>query len=141
MARRRPPEAPPEPVELWIPDYLRCGPCVEVWTPEKPPVGAAEWPYYSIKCWSRFRSAQSAWYKTHGLDQGDARDLRVPWTLRTGQSDWSYRAWAERGLLADLLARRGLPADWFPTPAPKMLMDLPLYGDPSPAVAALLRGE
>lgn len=106
-----------------------------------PTVAAADWPYYSIKCWSRFRNAKSAWYKAHGVDQRNNHDLRVPEALRVCRSDWSFRVESERGYAPGLLARLGLPADWTPKAAPKALMDLPIYGEPSPAVVRLLKGE
>lgn len=141
MARRRSPEVEPDPTELWCPDWLRAGPCHEVWTSEGPRPDD-DWPMYSVRCSHRFRSAKYVWFDALGIDFR-SRDPRIPPALREGSAPWSYWSAVERGTLADRLARLGLPIDWRPSPAPKAVLQLPTYahGDPDPDVVRLLKGE
>lgn len=141
MARRRSPEAPPAPDELWCPDWLRCGRCFEVWTPERPTPVADNWLDWSVRCSHRFRNARNAWYELHDLDFRANNDPRVPVALRQGGAPWSVRAAVEHGDLGDRLVRLGLAADWTPAPAPKAVRSLPTYGDPPADAVRLLRGE
>ncbi len=138
MALRRSPVVPRDPDPYWCPDFVLAGPCQETWYPEGPPVSAEEWPSYSVTLWRRARNARTAWIEVHGLERGDPR---IPLPLQQGGSPWSYRVWLERGLLPGMLARRGLPIDWIPTPAPRILFDLPNYGPIPEAAAALLSGR
>ena len=142
MARRWPVTVERDPTRLWVPDYLRAGPCGQVWAPNeyRRVVDETSWLDYVVACSHRFRNARGAWFQAHGIDR-QRPDADVPEVLTMGSAPWSFETARDRGTLSGILARRGLPADWVPTPAPKMLMDLPMYGDPSPAVAALLRGE
>ncbi len=136
VPRRRPVTAVHDPALLTAPDYLLAGPCVEVWTPERPRVG--EWPDYAVRCWTRARNARAAWLAVHGLKRDDPR---VPDALRRGGGAWSFRHAAATGTLPGLLARRGLPPDWQPSPAPTVLMTLPPYGPVPPAARRILTGD
>lgn len=140
MARRRSPEVVADPTELWCPEWLRAGPCHEVWNPEgRDP--AEDWVHYSVRTSHRFRSAKYAYLDAHDLDPR-SRDPRIPAALREGSSPWSYWSAVERGTAADRLVRLGLPADWRPSPAPRVVLSLPTYAydDPDPEVARLMKG-
>ena len=141
VARRRSPEVAPDPTVLWCPDWLRAGPCFEVWTPEgrRPD---DDWPMFAVRCSHRFRSAKYAYLDAHGLDPR-SRDARIPPALREGSAPWSFRSAVENGMAADRLARLGLPGDWRPSPAPRaVLQQLPTYGydDPPAEVVRLMKG-
>lgn len=141
VARRRPPEPVVDPTLLWAPDYLLAGRCHEVWAADLLPLVRDEdsWLTFTVAVSHRYRNARTAWFHCHDLD-ARGRDPRVPAVLAQGGSPWSFRAAVERGDVADLLERRGLPADWKPVPAPRPLLDLPRHWDgPVPeALAALL---
>jgi len=135
MPRRRAPQVPANPDPYWCPDFVLAGGCAEVWHPEGPPVTADQWPHYAVTLWRRARDARNRWIELHDLERNDPR---IPLPLRQGGSPWSYRVWVERGLLPEMLSRRGLPADWTPRPAPRVLLDLPHHGPISDAAAAAL---
>lgn len=138
MARRRSLEVAPDPTELPCPEWLRCGPCHEVWTPEgRDP--AEDWVHYSVRTSHRFRAAKYAYLDAHGIDPR-SRDPRIPPALREGSSPWSFRSAVENDQASDRLARLGLPPDWRPSPAPRAVLSLPHYGDPPAEVVRLMKG-
>lgn len=142
MARRRPPAAETDPAQLWTPDYLLAGRCNEVWAADLLPQVRDEpsWLTFTVAVSHRYRNARTAWFHCHDLD-ARGQDPRVPAVLAQGGSPWSFRAAVERGDVADILERRGLPPDWTPTPAPPLLRSLAAYEPPSPAVRRLLIGD
>lgn len=138
VAGRRAAPAPVKPDQLPVPDFLLAGPCCEVWCPERTPTD--EWSEYSVKVWTRARNARRAWLELRGLDRSDES---VPLPLRQASTPWSFDwlAGHDPDRLARMLADRGLPASWQPTPAPPLLLDLPRQGPPSPRAADLLIGH
>lgn len=118
--KRRAPETPPPPGDT--PLELLAGRCVEVWDSENGDQYTA---------WRGWQSASDRWLTARGIglrDHETARSLGI-----TGGAPWSFDFLANHNpaQLADTLARRGLPADWRPTPAPP----LDTFG-PDPGTAA-----
>jgi len=100
---------------LDVPECLRAGRCLEVWSPEELDVLAA---------WRAWGRAKTRWLELNGLAPRD--HASHPSCLRPS-GPWSF-AFCERTnpeYLADRLARDGLPADWRPTPAPPEWLDIP----------------
>ncbi len=116
-----------------MPEWLAAGACVETWAADH---GGEDWLDCSVRAWIRHRNARAAWFAVTGLDRGDPR---VPEVLRAGGVPWSWVVWRDHGLLADALGRRGLPADWEPSPAPRVMLECLPYVSPGPEVVRLLR--
>ena len=78
---------------------------------------------YVLAVRRRYRDARSAWLACHDLDPR-RDDPRVPSSLtRAAGRPWSLR----ESDAAQMLVRRGLPANWQPTKAPSPLMNLPMH--------------
>lgn len=125
VARRRPSAPEYDPTRLWAPDYLLAGPCGDVWAPSELAKISDEdtWMIYVLAVRRRYRDARSAWFACHDLDPR-SDDPRVPLPLtRAAGRPWSLR----ESDAAETLARRGLPANWQPTKAPRPLMNLPMH--------------
>ena len=99
--------------EAAIPDELRAGPCIEVWTTDTERTNEYGRPFLARR---RYFAARTAWLEAHGIDPRDAR--AVPRILHYSARPWSFtdlqREDPDR--LATELQRRGLPADWQPSP-------------------------
>lgn len=119
-----------------MPLFLLAGPCVELWCPERTP--ADEWSDYAVTTWTRARNARRAWLELRGLNRNDES---VPLPLRQASTPWSFDwlAGHDPDRLARMLADRGLPADWEPTPVPAPLLTLPRLGPPPPRAVELLK--
>lgn len=142
MARRRPPVIViPAPTErlTWHP-ALAATRCIEVWVPDRDDLDDE---MRAIKCWTRWRNARRAWSDLTRRIWADHRELLPWWARGSGGTPWSFEYLLQKdpGRLAALLARRDLPADWVPTPAPRALMELTNYGALPPGAADLLTGE
>lgn len=132
-------EVETDPTRLWAPNWLLAGPCGDVWALELLRLVTDEesWLAYTVAAAHRYRNAREAWFHCHGLDFRRPDD-RVPPSLTQGCSPWSFRQAVERGTLAGILARRELPADWTPTPAPRVVRELKSHGVPSADAVAVL---
>lgn len=140
MAGRRPAPAPPKPDGLtWHPS-LECGPCVEVWWPER--TSAGDPLDRAISARRRWSLARRAWLQATRELWEPAPDARPRWAV-SSSGPWAFTWLADRDpvALADRLAYWNLPGDWTPTPAPALLRSLKPYEPPSPTAVALLIGE
>lgn len=104
------------PRELALPECLRAGRCIEVWSPER------------LDPWMAFRAyslAENRWLELHGLTWRDG--AAIPARLHRGSGPWSF-AFLERTNpehLAERLLGFGLPVHWRPEPAPAEWRDIP----------------
>ena len=101
---RRRPSAPVTPERVGdMPVELRAGPCIEVWSPKGDP----------FEAWRRHSEVRRRYLAAAGLRLADHDQL--PYALRA-VVPWSFMYLAARApdRLAEMLARRGLPPDWFP---------------------------
>ena len=143
VARRRPQEAPepgPGPAgPLPFPEALSALRCVEVWVPEWSDLDDLA---AAAAAWCRWRNAANAWRRLHAETLAAHPGSRPRW-LTGGGRPWSFDYLAEHDprRLADKIAGLGLPAEWTPTPAPKILRSLSNCGDPSPEAVGLLAGQ
>ncbi len=140
MARRRPPEpttTPPPTVGLsWHP-ALSAGRNIETWCPDLAELTAED---RSVKSWTRFRNARRAWKDlTEGV-WSQHPDVLPWWAQGSGGTPWSHRFLLDANpvMLARILDRHGLPADWTPTPAPSALLTIGTYAPVTPTAASLL---
>ncbi len=143
MARRRAPEPPPAPPPsarlTWHP-ALSATRCIEVWVPDGADLDDE---MRAIKCWTRWRNACRAWSDLTRHIWADHRELLPWWARGSGGTPWSYEYLLEKDpdRLAVWLARRDLPPDWAPVPAPRVLRELTNYGALPPGAADLLIGD
>ena len=113
QARRSTPSGPGG-----VPVELLAGPCVEVWGPgpgERPPKYHTSPAWRAHRAWWRFKDARRDWLDAHGFDPTDQESWPGP--LRGGtMPPYSLDYLRERDpeYAVDLLAWRGLPADWQP---------------------------
>lgn len=138
VALRREPDLVLPDGEIPVPVYLRAGPCSQVWDPVRPAV-PDEWPNFAVRVHVNYRNVLRGWLEVNHLQRDDAR---LPECLRKSHGPWPFIA-TEPERMARILAWRGLPPDWTPTPAPEPLRRLKNrrpYGDPLPPdVVAILR--
>lgn len=108
---------PPEPAteDVDVPEELRAGACIEVWTDAKT-LGEG-----FVAAYQAHGDARARFIRSIGLGEQPAYRL-LPAGLRVPTSPWSFAEGhaADPEELAERLARRGLPPDWVPSPAPSV---------------------
>lgn len=111
MRWRQPPEPETEAVD--VPEALRAGACIEVWTAATS-VGEG-----FIDTYQAHGDARSRFIRSLGLGER-APYRQLPAGLRVPTSPWSFAEQLAKDprALAERLDRHGLPPDWTPSPAP-----------------------